>query len=95
MKLIPAIGLLPLICHGFIDQSQCGDEIQCHTLPENCDYSSSSGACTLISWDAEDDGVNFAITHKAADANSYWAAFALAITPAQMADGDSYTKSKN
>jgi len=90
MKLIPSIGLLPLFCHGLVDQSQCGNEIQCHQLPENCDYSSSSDACTLISWDAEGDGVNFAITHKAADANSYWAAFVLAKSPTQMADGDSY-----
>lgn len=88
------LGISPLFFYensGLVDQSKCGDELQCYQLPTGCDYASSTDGCTLVSWEADTNGINFAITHKAADAASYWAAFALANNPAQMADGDAYT----
>jgi len=87
------LGISPLFFYensGLVDQSKCGSELQCYQLPTDCDYASSTDGCTLVSWDADTNGINFAITHKAADAASYWAAFALANNPAQMADGDAY-----
>lgn len=87
------LGISPLFFYensGLVDQSKCGDELQCYQLPTGCDYASSTDGCTLVSWEADTNGINFAITHKAADAASYWAAFALANNPAQMADGDAY-----
>jgi hypothetical protein len=87
------LAISPLFLHensGLVDQSKCGSELQCYQLPTDCDYASSTDGCTLVSWEADTNGVNFAITHKAADAASYWAAFALAKNPTQMADGDAY-----